>query len=65
MRPYAATTDYSQARNDSTQVPAPIHLEGWNYLFVDGHVKWLRPEKTVGTGSVTDPKGFWTVTEND
>jgi len=43
----------------------PLHNEGWDYLFVDGHVKWLRPEKTVGTGSVTDPKGFWTVTEND
>ncbi len=22
------------------------HLEGWNYLFVDGHVKWMKPRST-------------------
>ena len=45
----------------------PSHFEGWNYLFVDGHVKWLRPEKTVGpTGVATgSPKGMWTIDEND
>ncbi|BCM88519.1 hypothetical protein IAD21_00352 [Abditibacteriota bacterium] len=42
-----------------------LHLEGWNYLFVDGHAKWLRPESTVGTGTVISPKGMWTITEND
>jgi len=26
-----------------------IHLEGGNYAFVDGHVKWLRPEKATQT----------------
>lgn len=30
------------------------HLEGWNYLFCDGHVKWLRPEQTLVT---TQPYG--------
>lgn len=24
--------------------PSKIHLEGGNWLFADGHVKWLRPE---------------------
>lgn len=43
----------------------PIHLEGWNYLFADGHVKWLRPEKTVGTGTVAASRGMWTIDEND
>ena len=26
------------------------HSDGWNYLFADGHVKWLRPEATIGKG---------------
>jgi prepilin-type processing-associated H-X9-DG protein len=43
----------------------PNHTNGWDYLFVDGHVKWMRPEKTVGTGTVTDPRGSWTIAEND
>lgn len=45
----------------------PIHMDGWNYLFVDGHVKWLRPEKTIGTGTMGNdaPKGMWTLDEND
>lgn len=49
-----------------------IHLEGWNYLFVDGHVKWLRPENTLGKGvkPYTDtwpynPKGMWTLAVGD
>ena len=25
-------------------VPSDVHLEGGNWLFADGHVKWLRPE---------------------
>src|SRR5438477_549231 len=37
----------------------PIHAGGWNYLFCDGHVKWLRPEATIGTGTLQDPKGMW------
>ena len=26
-----------------------IHLEGGNYSFTDGHVKWMRPEKAIAT----------------
>ena len=50
----------------------PAHFDGWNYLFVDGHVKWLRPEQTMGTSancslnaSNMDTKGMWTLAEND
>jgi len=25
-------------------VPSDVHLDGGNWLFADGHVKWLRPE---------------------
>ncbi|HEX8834113.1 MAG TPA: DUF1559 domain-containing protein [Abditibacteriaceae bacterium] len=31
----------------------PSHLEGWNYLYMDGHVKWARPDTTIGTGYKT------------
>lgn len=27
------------------------HLDGWNYLFSDGHVKWLKPEATMAGGT--------------
>jgi len=43
----------------------PVHSLGWNYLFVDGHAKWLRPEDTVGTGTVTAPLGMWTLADGD
>jgi prepilin-type N-terminal cleavage/methylation domain-containing protein/prepilin-type processing-associated H-X9-DG protein len=44
---------------------APIHNGGWDYLFCDGHVKWMRPESTIGTGTVGTPNGMWTIAEND
>ena len=43
----------------------PIHLEGWNYLFADGHVKWYRPQSTVGIGTVGNVRGMWTIDAND
>lgn len=55
-----------QQRVHNTTNPVQIlHFDGWNYLFVDGHVKWLRPENTIGTGSMTAPNGYWTVADND
>lgn len=48
-------------------LPYPNHFEGWNYLFCDGHVKWLHPQDTMGPAGVSngDPKGMWTVATND
>ena len=43
----------------------PLHTGGWNYLFCDQHVKWMRPENTIGTGTMNNPLGMWTVAEND
>lgn len=56
-----------------TYAPAiaePLHFEAWNYLFCDGHVKWIRPEQTYSTpgktpGNATTPKGYWTLSESD
>lgn len=64
---------------DSGMAGKQIHFDGWNYLFCDGHVKWLRPEKTVDlnpndgiVGSLGDaasapniPRGMWSVREGD
>jgi len=53
---------------------ATLHLNGWNYLFADGHVKWLNPSATVQTGinpvaiDSTYPyeaKGMWTIKAGD
>jgi prepilin-type processing-associated H-X9-DG protein len=44
----------------------PHHFDGYNYLFADGHVKWLKPERTCGaTGFPNYPRGMWTINEND
>jgi prepilin-type N-terminal cleavage/methylation domain-containing protein len=34
----------------------PFHSEGWNFEFVDGHVKWYRLEATIRTPGVTYPR---------
>ncbi|HEY3328919.1 MAG TPA: DUF1559 domain-containing protein [Capsulimonadaceae bacterium] len=52
---------------DSGAVGA-THSGGWNYLFVDSHVKWLRPEQTIGAASkATDAnvKGMWSIAAGD
>ncbi len=70
----AGNADNTQTTSGTTIV-APIHFDGWNYLFVDGHVKWSRPESTIdlnpantasdGTGTMVNPRGMWSITEND
>lgn len=53
------------------------HFDGWNYLFIDGHVKWLKPESTIGTkakvnangyfctATLDRPCGMWTISDDD
>jgi prepilin-type processing-associated H-X9-DG protein len=54
------------------------HSSGWNYVYADGHVKWSRPEQTIGKGlsgtgkdaggaacSNINPCGPWTMDPND
>jgi len=41
------------------------HKNRFNYLFVDGHVEGLKIEQTVGTGTLTAPKGMWTIATGD
>lgn len=44
---------------------AELHGGKFNYLFADGHVQFLSPDATVGTGSTTAPKGMWTLRAGD
>lgn len=44
----------------------PIHNRGWNYGFVDGHVKWMLPAQTLGSNAncffgAPLPMGMWSV----
>jgi prepilin-type processing-associated H-X9-DG protein/prepilin-type N-terminal cleavage/methylation domain-containing protein len=43
----------------------PAHGNRFNYLFHDGHVAALKIEQTVGSGTLTAPKGMWTVRPGD
>lgn len=36
----------------------PSHSEGWNYGFVDGHAKFMRPERSAATQGVTYSASF-------
>lgn len=71
---------YRQTRHataSSGRMTELLHLGGWNYLFADNHVKWLRPERTISTEGVTypatngcagtllNPCGMWTVDDTD
>jgi prepilin-type processing-associated H-X9-DG protein len=42
-----------------------LHSQRFNYLFHDGHVKTYKVEETVGIGSVTSPRGMWTMLQGD
>jgi prepilin-type N-terminal cleavage/methylation domain-containing protein len=41
------------------------HHNRFNYVFHDNHVETLRIEQTVGTGTLANPLGMWTVTAGD
>jgi prepilin-type N-terminal cleavage/methylation domain-containing protein/prepilin-type processing-associated H-X9-DG protein len=41
------------------------HGSRFNYLFHDNHVEALKIEQTVGTGTLANPKGMWTVAAGD
>jgi len=46
----------------------PAHFDGYNYLFLDGHVKFMRAAQTIGSGAgctLDTPCGMWTAKDND
>ncbi len=42
-----------------------LHARRFNYLFHDNHVQALKETDTVGTGTMTAPRGMWTMTGGD
>ena len=46
--------------------PPLLHkLSDLNYLHCDGHVEALKPDATIGTGTIGSPKGIWTIAVGD
>ncbi len=52
----------------ATGVGPPSHTNGYNYGYVDGHVKWLTPSQSIGKAycryGAAIANGGWTVGEN-
>ena len=46
-------------------LPNSYHGDYFNYLFMDGHAEAVAPAKTAGTGTVSAPKGMWTIRAGD
>jgi prepilin-type N-terminal cleavage/methylation domain-containing protein/prepilin-type processing-associated H-X9-DG protein len=42
-----------------------LHSQRFNYLFHDGHVGLHKTTETVGGGTLSDPKGMWTMAPGD
>jgi len=42
-----------------------VQRNRFNYAFIDGHVETLALQQTIGTGTLTVPKGMWTVIPGD
>ncbi|HEY5912669.1 MAG TPA: hypothetical protein VJA21_18870, partial [Verrucomicrobiae bacterium] len=42
-----------------------IHSRRFNYLFHDNHVAALKIQQTIGGGTLSNPKGIWTVAAGD
>jgi prepilin-type N-terminal cleavage/methylation domain-containing protein/prepilin-type processing-associated H-X9-DG protein len=57
-------TDPSDPENQGNALYL-AHQSRFNYLFHDSHVEALRIEQTVGTGTLSAPKGMWTVAAGD
>jgi prepilin-type N-terminal cleavage/methylation domain-containing protein/prepilin-type processing-associated H-X9-DG protein len=67
----APSTEYSYDPLTPSEARRTSHGERWNYLFVDGHVEFLRLEETIrdrplpGDLAVTKVSGMWTRDPND
>ena len=42
-----------------------LHNGRYNYLFHDGHAELFKIEKTIGRGTLANPRGMWTVLAQD
>ena len=64
--PSTAPQDPSSSGSVSQgQVFYKAHKGRFNYVFCDGHVESLKLEQTIGSGTLTNPKGMWTAAAGD
>jgi len=42
-----------------------LHSGRFNYLFHDNHVSALKMDQTIGSGTLLNPAGMWTITSGD
>jgi prepilin-type processing-associated H-X9-DG protein len=60
MNHYTSTASWGANHDDISQWDSDKrHNGGLNYIFFDGHVKWMKSEQTVS------PKNLWTLTQKD
>ncbi len=62
------TTTYSTVSstvNTYGSLSYGLHAQRFNYLFFDGHVGLQKTKETIGTGTVIDPRGMWTMSPGD
>ena len=55
----------SSTGNTYGSVSYGLHSQRFNYLFHDGHVGLHRTTETLGRGTLSDPKGMWTMAMGD
>jgi len=59
------TPNISSTGNAYGSVSYGLHSQRFNYLFHDGHVGLFKTSQTIGTGTIADPLGMWTMTAGD
>ena len=59
------TPNISGTGNTYGSVSYGLHSQRFNYLFHDGHVGLHQTTKTIGSGTVADPRGMWTMDPGD
>ena len=62
--PASIQTPQDQTNNYGQAVLA-LHAGRFNYLLHDGHSELRKVQETVGVGTLTKPRGMWTLAPND
>lgn len=62
--PQSSVTLTTGGYSEGTQL-YKAHGNRFNYVFHDNHVESLKIQQTIGSGTLTAPKGMWTVAPGD
>ena len=58
-------TDSTGASGNFGTAAYGLHNQRFNYLFHDNHVEGLKMSQTVGSGTLTLPKGMWSISQGN